>query len=62
MTGGGVGFAGFAVWGLGMQPHDPDFMARAPETVVNENHERLAEAESAKLKLEAALARFDTLD
>ncbi len=24
----GAGFAGFAVWGLGMQPHDPDFMGR----------------------------------
>jgi len=23
----GAGFAGFAVWGLGMEPHDPDFMA-----------------------------------
>jgi len=24
----GAGFAGFATWGTGMQPHDPDFMAR----------------------------------
>ena len=24
---GGAGFAGFAVWGLGMEPHSPDFMA-----------------------------------
>lgn len=24
---GGAGFAGFAVWGLGQEPHDPDFMA-----------------------------------
>ena len=23
----GAGFAGFAVWGLGQQPHDPDYMA-----------------------------------
>ena len=23
----GAGFAGFAVWGLGQEPHDPDFMA-----------------------------------
>ena len=23
----GAGFAGFAAWGLGMEPHDPDFMA-----------------------------------
>ncbi|WP_077530961.1 type III glutamate--ammonia ligase [Vreelandella utahensis] len=24
----GAGFAGFAVWGLGIEPHGPDFMAR----------------------------------
>lgn len=24
----GAGFAGFAAWGLGMEPHSPDFMAR----------------------------------
>ncbi len=24
----GAGFAGFAVWGLGQEPHDPDFMAK----------------------------------
>lgn len=24
----GAGFAGFALWGFGMQPHDPDYMAR----------------------------------
>jgi glutamine synthetase len=24
----GAGFAGFAVWGFGMEPHSPDFMAR----------------------------------
>ncbi|OIN12391.1 type III glutamate--ammonia ligase [Oceanisphaera psychrotolerans] len=24
----GAGFAGFAVWGLGMEPHGPDFIAR----------------------------------
>jgi glutamine synthetase len=24
----GAGFAGFATWGMGMEPHDPDFMAR----------------------------------
>lgn len=24
----GAGFAGFASWGLGMEPHDPDFMGR----------------------------------
>lgn len=30
----GAGFAGFAVWGLGQEPHDPDFMAVGdPSTV-----------------------------
>src|SRR5579872_5014625 len=24
----GAGFAGFALWGFGMEPHDPDYMAR----------------------------------
>src|ERR1700754_2675150 len=24
----GAGFAGFAVWGLGMGPHGPDYLAR----------------------------------
>lgn len=24
----GAGFAGFAVWGMGMEPHSPDFLAR----------------------------------
>ena len=23
----GAGFAGFAVWGMGQEPHDPDYMA-----------------------------------
>jgi valyl-tRNA synthetase len=35
-----------------------DFVARAPEEVVEENRERLAEAEATKAKLEAALARL----
>jgi len=35
-----------------------DFVARAPEEVVEENRERLADAEAAKAKLEAALARL----
>jgi valyl-tRNA synthetase len=35
-----------------------DFVARAPEEVVEENRERLAEAQDAKAKLEAALARL----
>jgi len=37
---------------------NPDFVARAPEEVVEENRERLAEAEAAKVKLEGALARL----
>jgi valyl-tRNA synthetase len=37
---------------------NPDFVARAPEEVVEENRERLAEAEAAKAKLESALARL----
>jgi valyl-tRNA synthetase len=35
-----------------------DFVARAPEEVVEENREKLAEAEAARAKLEAALARL----
>jgi valyl-tRNA synthetase len=38
-----------------------DFVSRAPEEVVEENRERLAEAEAAKAKLEAALARLETV-
>ncbi len=38
-----------------------DFVARAPEEVVEENRERLAEAEAAKAKLEAALARLEAV-
>ncbi|HEX4179180.1 MAG TPA: class I tRNA ligase family protein, partial [Caulobacteraceae bacterium] len=37
---------------------NPDFVARAPDEVVEENRERLAAAEAAKAKLEAALARL----
>ena len=37
---------------------NPDFVARAPEEVVDENRERLADAEAAKDKLQAALARL----
>jgi valyl-tRNA synthetase len=37
---------------------NPDFVARAPEEVVEENRERLAEAEAAKSRLEAALRRL----
>jgi valyl-tRNA synthetase len=35
-----------------------DFVSRAPEEVVEENRERLADAEAAKTKLEAALVRL----
>jgi valyl-tRNA synthetase len=35
-----------------------DFIARAPEEVVEENRERLADAQGAKAKLEAALSRL----
>ncbi|HEX7758143.1 MAG TPA: valine--tRNA ligase [Caulobacteraceae bacterium] len=40
---------------------NPDFVARAPEEVVEENRERLAEAENAKARLEAALKRLETV-
>ena len=38
-----------------------DFVARAPEEVVEENRERLAAAEAGKAKLEAALARLEAV-
>ncbi len=38
-----------------------DFLSRAPEEVVEENRARLAEAQAAKAKLEAALARLETV-
>jgi valyl-tRNA synthetase len=37
---------------------NPDFVARAPEEVVEENRERLADAEAAKAKLQGALVRL----
>jgi valyl-tRNA synthetase len=37
---------------------NPDFVARAPEEVVEENRERLADAQTAKAKLEGALGRL----
>ncbi len=40
---------------------NPDFVARAPEEVVEENRERLAEAEASKARLEAALQRLETV-
>jgi len=38
-----------------------DFISRAPEEVVEENRERLAEAQNARTRLEAAKARLDAL-
>jgi valyl-tRNA synthetase len=40
---------------------NPDFVAKAPEEVVEENRERLEEAEASKMKLAAALARLRNL-
>jgi valyl-tRNA synthetase len=37
---------------------NPDFVARAPEEVVDENRDRLADAEAARTRLEAALTRL----
>lgn len=37
---------------------NPDFLSRAPEEVVEENRERLAEVEERREKLAAALARL----
>ena len=43
---------------IGKKLGNPDFVARAPEEVVDENRERLAEVQDAKAKLEAALERL----
>ncbi len=40
---------------------NPDFIARAPEEVVEENRERLAEAEAARAKLKTALERLSSV-
>jgi valyl-tRNA synthetase len=40
---------------------NPDFLAKAKEEVIEENRERLAEAEAARSKLEAALKRLQTV-
>jgi valyl-tRNA synthetase len=45
----------------GKKINNPDFVARAPEEVVEENRERLAEAEAAKAKLEAALKLLEAV-
>jgi len=46
---------------VGKKLGNPDFLARAKEEVVEENRERLAEAEAAKIKLEAALSRLEAV-
>jgi valyl-tRNA synthetase len=40
---------------------NPDFVSRAPEEVVEENRERLSEAEAAKGRLDAALRRLEAV-
>ena len=40
---------------------NPDFVARAPEEVVEENKDRLAEAESSRAKLQTALQRLEAV-
>jgi valyl-tRNA synthetase len=40
---------------------NPDFLARAPDEVVEENRERVAEAEAAKAKLSDALRRLEAV-
>jgi valyl-tRNA synthetase len=40
---------------------NPDFIARAPPEVIEENRDRLAEAQGAKARLEAARARLEAL-
>jgi valyl-tRNA synthetase len=40
---------------------NPDFVSRAPEEVVEENRERLAEAEAARARLAAMLERLSVL-
>ena len=36
VIGDGAGFAGFAVWGLGMGPHGPDFMGVGDPTTISQ--------------------------
>ncbi len=40
---------------------NPDFISRAPDEVVEENRERLAEAEAAQAKLQSALTRLESV-
>nr|WP_295106745.1 valine--tRNA ligase [uncultured Caulobacter sp.] len=46
---------------VGKKLGNPDFLARAKEEVIEENRERLADAEAAKAKLEAALGRLESV-
>ena len=46
---------------VGKKLGNPDFLARAKEEVIEENRERLADAEAAKAKLEAALSRLESV-
>jgi valyl-tRNA synthetase len=41
---------------------NPDFLSRAPEEVVEENRERLAESEGVKERLKTALARLEAVN
>jgi len=40
---------------------NPDFLAKAKEEVIEENREKLAEAQAARAKLQAALARLESV-
>jgi valyl-tRNA synthetase len=40
---------------------NPEFLSRAPEEVIADNRERLAEAESVRARLEEALARLEAI-
>jgi valyl-tRNA synthetase len=53
-----VGALGAEIARINGKLGNADFVARAPEEVVEENRDRLVEAEAARAKLEAALARL----
>ena len=46
---------------VGKKLSNPNFVARAAPEVVEEQHEKLAEAEAGKARLQAALARLDAV-
>jgi valyl-tRNA synthetase len=54
-----IGALGGEVEKISRKLGNPDFVSRAPEEVVEENRERLAEAEAARAKLQAALQRLE---